>query len=746
MDRKWIYVAILGMACMMLGVKGTNMTTSNPLNMTTNLNMTHTNPPNMTHTNPPNMTHTNPPNMTHTNPPNMTHTNPPNMTHTNPPNMTHTNPPNMTHTSPPNMTHTNPPNMTHTNPPNMTHTNPPNMTHTNPPNMTHTNPPNMTHTIPPNMTHTNPPNMTHTNPPNMTHTNPPNMTHTNPPNMTHTNPPNMTHTNPPNMTHTNPPNMTHTNPPNMTHTNPPNMTHTNPPNMTHTNPPNMTHTNPPNMTHTNPPNMTHTNPPNMTHTNPPNMTHTNPPNMTHTNPPNMTHTNPPNMTHTNPPNMTTNTSSGSNIVTNINNPPLEITSRDSCRRDRACFSAPPTCNPGAQGSCYFLSTRGVAGTGDNFTFELSGESDGYIAAGLSRDNSGQSGTIYACAKINGSLNFIRSTLNNQILTPDNTFIPGGFRGSINGRTIQCIFTAAGLGSSTARAATTETFISVVTGNITNGSLDPPVTKLATNASVDLSNPNSTDVSVITPSTNATASTGTATPNNTASNVTANTGTTIDKVTRDNCKKDRACFSTPASCDPSTANTCFFASTRVVNGNSDNLTFEISGESNGYIAVGLSQDNKEGDGDTIYSCANNNGTVKFIRSTLSNSILTPDNTFSPGSFRGSVNNTKIQCIFTAAGLNSNTRAANTSAFLFFFTGNFTNGTLGSPITRMRTSLPVDLTNNNSSDVEIITPSTASNTTITTTTAKPTTGGGVALQLAASQAAVVILSGILAVLLL
>lgn len=66
----------------------------------------------------------------------------------------------------------------------------------------------------------------------------------------------------------------------------------------------------------------------------------------------------------------------------------------------------------------------------------------------------------------------------------------------------------------------------------------------------------------------------------------------DKVTRETCKKDKACFSTPASCDPSISNSCFFASTRSVNGSSDNLTFELSGESNGYIAVGLSQDNKE----------------------------------------------------------------------------------------------------------------------------------------------------------
>ncbi|XP_067256481.1 uncharacterized protein [Chanodichthys erythropterus] len=213
----------------------------------------------------------------------------------------------------------------------------------------------------------------------------------------------------------------------------------------------------------------------------------------------------------------------------------------------------------------------------------------------------------------------------------------------------------------------------------------------------------------------------------------------DKVTRDSCKKDKACFSTPASCDPSTSNSCFFASTRGVNGSPDNLTFELSGESNGYIAVGLSQDNKEGDGDTIYSCANNNGVPKFIRATLNNNILTPDNSFGPGSFRGSVNNAKIQCIFIAAGLNSSTRAANTGAFLFFFTGNFTNGNMGSPVTRMATNSSVDLTNINSSDVAILTPTTntgSNTTTSTTTTAKPATGGSNTLQHMASQGAALI----------
>ncbi len=128
-------------------------------------------------------------------------------------------------------------------------------------------------------------------------------------------------------------------------------------------------------------------------------------------------------------------------------------------------------------------------------------------------------------------------------------------------------------------------------------------------------------------------------------------------------------------------------------------------------------------------------------------------------------TKIQCIFVAIGLSTTTRAATTNTFLYFFTGNYTNSksdtlneilkniligskilnvffisistdSLGSPVTRMFTNSPVDLTNTNSSDVGIITPSTNTPTTTvsttTTTTSKPaTTAGSNALHHAASQ---------------
>ncbi|RXN35987.1 mucin-5AC-like isoform X2 [Labeo rohita] len=403
-------------------------------------------------------------------------------------------------------------------------------------------------------------------------------------------------------------------------------------------------------------------------TQPPNITT----NLTQTSPPTVT-----NLTQTRPPNITTNpTQAGPLTVTNIittsgsNTQSLEITSRDNCRRDRACFSAPPSCNPGAEGSCYFLSTRGVSGNANNFTFEISGESDGYIGAGLSRNSSGQDATVYSCANVNGVLKLIRSTLNNQILTQDNTFNPGSFRGSVTGRKIQCIFSASGLSSLT-RAATTETFVFLLTGSVSNGVLDSPVSRLATSGSVDLSNPNSTDVSVIIPSTN-----------DTASNITATTTTTV-------------------------------ASTNLTQTVYPNMTTNLTQTHPPSMTTILNQ----GQDATVYSCANVNGVLKLIRSTLNNQILTQDNTFNPGSFRGSVTGRKIQCIFSASGLSSLTRAATTETFVFLLTGSVSNGVLDSPVSRLATSGSVDLSNPNSTDVSVIIPSTndtASNITATTTT--------------------------------
>ncbi|XP_051963508.1 uncharacterized protein LOC127630115 isoform X1 [Xyrauchen texanus] len=220
---------------------------------------------------------------------------------------------------------------------------------------------------------------------------------------------------------------------------------------------------------------------------------------------------------------------------------------------------------------------------------------------------GDGDTVYSCANKNGIVKFTRATLNNSRLTQDNAFIPRSFCGSVNRSKIQCTCIAPGLSNSSAWVTYTRDFLFFFTGNFTNGSLQSPITLLVTYGSVDLSNPNSTDTAVLTSNTNtAAASNATARSNSTASwnrtaasNATTNTterslynSTTNETISRNNCRRDRACFSTPRTCNPAAQGSCFFVSTRAVYGNADNFTFEFSGESSGYIAVGLSRDNRE----------------------------------------------------------------------------------------------------------------------------------------------------------
>ncbi len=121
---------------------------------------------------------------------------------------------------------------------------------------------------------------------------------------------------------------------------------------------------------------------------------------------------------------------------------------------------------------------------------------------------------------------------------------------MSGTKIQCIFVAIGL-STTTRAATTNTFLYFFTGNYTNSksdtlneilktiligskiqnvffisistdSLGSPVTRLFTDSAVDLTNTNSSDVGIITPTTN--------TPTTTVSTTTTTTTTSKPATT------------------------------------------------------------------------------------------------------------------------------------------------------------------------------------------------------------------------
>ncbi|XP_022623913.1 putative ferric-chelate reductase 1 [Seriola dumerili] len=183
-------------------------------------------------------------------------------------------------------------------------------------------------------------------------------------------------------------------------------------------------------------------------------------------------------------------------------------SRAECGTQQLCVAEPAVCDPSATGSCFFLAATQQSGS--NFDFSISGESDGYIAATLSPDTTvGDNDTTYVCANNNGSVRFFSTVLNNGELVPTELNV-NSVRGRVNGRRIQCTFSAT-LPSPTTR--TTGFAISLSDGpfNATSGDLGSPTTRFRSPV-VDLTNVNATVNNQITTTTTATTAAPTTTAN------------------------------------------------------------------------------------------------------------------------------------------------------------------------------------------------------------------------------------------
>ncbi|KAL7841881.1 hypothetical protein SRHO_G00255720 [Serrasalmus rhombeus] len=195
-----------------------------------------------------------------------------------------------------------------------------------------------------------------------------------------------------------------------------------------------------------------------------------------------------------------------------------------------------------------------------------------------------------------------------------------------------------------------------------------------------------------------------------------------------CNQNKTCLSTPDKCDPAASGSCFFLSAGWPL-NSTNITFELSGQSSGYIAVAFSKNNQMDNDSNIYACASDSG-VKLIHTTLSNrSSSTLGNSSSEALVSGSVNGSTIQCVFTVSGLNMpivNSFELNISN-IFLIKGNFINGTLGTPINSTEgldavpSAIPSStaLGTNNTTTLGGSKDSTSTTTTTTTTTTTNTT---------------------------
>ncbi|XP_024914752.1 uncharacterized protein LOC103384810 isoform X2 [Cynoglossus semilaevis] len=174
---------------------------------------------------------------------------------------------------------------------------------------------------------------------------------------------------------------------------------------------------------------------------------------------------------------------------------LETTiSSDKCGTESLCGEEPADCNPGNPGNCLFLAAKRKKG--QNYEFEMSGESDGYVACTFSPDGDfGNNETTYICANHNGKVKFFTARYNKNKMVK--TELPANsVKGKITQNKIQCSFLAAlPLG---ALRAEDNVAMSLSTGDYdaASGDLGTPAFKYQSPV-VNLANPNSAVPNVIT---------------------------------------------------------------------------------------------------------------------------------------------------------------------------------------------------------------------------------------------------------
>ncbi|XP_015247055.1 PREDICTED: putative ferric-chelate reductase 1 isoform X2 [Cyprinodon variegatus] len=138
------------------------------------------------------------------------------------------------------------------------------------------------------------------------------------------------------------------------------------------------------------------------------------------------------------------------------------------------------------------------------------------------------------------------------------------------------------------------------------------------------------------------------------------------ITRNDCGTGKLCADRPTDCDPSTGDNCFFLSAK--ERSSQTFDFELSGQSDGYIAAGLSTAENQAGSHRAYICANNNGSVRFFTATIDNFELNTTASLDSSNERGSFASGKIQCTFTAELPDTSARAE-ASYSLSVSTGSF-----------------------------------------------------------------------------
>ncbi|CAL8343232.1 unnamed protein product [Merluccius merluccius] len=152
------------------------------------------------------------------------------------------------------------------------------------------------------------------------------------------------------------------------------------------------------------------------------------------------------------------------------------------------------------------------------------------------------------------------------------------------------------------------------------------------------------------------------------------------VTRTGCGETKLCLDEPVGCDPAVAgSSCLFAAIVGVPAEAPNgksLTITLSGETTGYIAIGLTANSSVG-ATAVFVCGQRNGTFLFLTTQNNNSTLTDGDT-PVEDIVGQVNGSVIQCEFTVPNATATGSSHDTTFVVELGTGTINGSNFSAPM--------------------------------------------------------------------
>ncbi|XP_019203208.1 putative ferric-chelate reductase 1 [Oreochromis niloticus] len=369
-----------------------------------------------------------------------------------------------------------------------------------------------------------------------------------------------------------------------------------------------------------------------------------------------------------------------------------------CGKTKLCIQTPDNCDPAGNSSCFFASVAAgntTAPNGTELMFQLSGNSTGYIALGLTANATQGTTALYICAQ-NSSNNpsFVfaarqRNNTDNTLSTFNATVTK--IRGQVVNGTIQCEFSVPNLNATNTRSADSTTYVVILGSGPLNGNDFGTFTTNKITGSLNLANPSANVANPTASPTTTKNSASAADSFSFATNATVN-------ITNTGCGKTKLCIQTPDNCDPAATSSCFFASVAAGNTTAPNgteLMFQLSGNSTGYIALGLTANATQGT-TALYICAqNSSNNASFVfaarqRNNINNTLSTFNATVTK--IRGQVVNGTIQCEFSVPNLNAtNTRSTDSTTYVVILGSGPLNGNDFGTFTASKTTDPLNLAN-------------------------------------------------------